>query len=360
MTQPQDPNIDWQELANNIKSWGTELGFQKVAISDIQLGEHETHLKNWLSKNYHGEMNYMAAHGNKRSRPEELVPGTLKIITARMNYLAVANNQDNPTELLEQPEKAYISRYALGRDYHKVIRKRLQKLAQQIQLHCSDLGYRPFVDSAPVLEKALAEKSGLGWIGKHTLLLDRDVGSWFFLGELFTDLPLPTDEPVSQHCGNCSACIDVCPTQAIVAPYQLDARLCISYLTIELKSAIPEPLRKPMGNRVFGCDDCQLVCPWNRFAKISNETDFKPRHQLDNSELLTLFLWDEDTFLKNTEGSPIRRVGYSGWLRNLSVGLGNAPYSAEIVSALKTKVAPCEMVSEHIHWAIQEQLSKAN
>lgn len=358
MTEHQEHSNDWQQLANNIKSWGAALGFQKVAISDINLGEHETHLKNWLSKNYHGEMSYMGAHGNKRSRPDELVPGTIKIITARMNYLALTNSEDNPLELLEQPEKAYISRYALGRDYHKVIRKRLQKLANQIQEHCSDLGYRPFVDSAPVLEKALAEKSGLGWIGKHTLLLDRDVGSWFFLGELFTDLPLPTDEPVSKHCGNCSACIDICPTKAIVAPYQLDARLCISYLTIELKNSIPVELRRPMGNRVFGCDDCQLVCPWNRFAKSSEESDFKPRHQLDNTDLLSLFKWDEKTFLANTEGSPIRRVGYAGWLRNLAVGLGNAPYSTEILKELENKVAPSDMVAEHIQWAIEEQKSK--
>ncbi|MCG8313480.1 MAG: tRNA epoxyqueuosine(34) reductase QueG [Pseudomonadales bacterium] len=340
------------ELAQQIKVWGNELGFQETTIANVDLGEHEQHLQNWLANQYHGEMDYMARHGDKRARPAELEPGTLRVISIRMDYLPA---DTHVIRILEDPNKAYISRYALGRDYHKMIRKRLAKLAKQIEAKIGSLGYRAFVDSAPVLEKALAEKSGLGWIGKHTLLLNRKAGSWFFLGELFVDIPLPIDEPVSKHCGNCSACIDICPTQAIVAPYQLDSRKCISYLTIELKSAIPTELRKPMGNRVFGCDDCQLVCPWNRFAKNTLEEDFWPRHGLDKGDLITLFLWDEDTFLKNTEGSAIRRIGYLRWLRNLAIGLGNGPYSEAAINALKQQATVQDtMVQEHIQWAINE------
>ncbi len=351
-----DSPADFAALAQQIKRWGTELGFQQVAIADIALGEHEQHLQRWLQQQFHGEMDYMSRHGSKRSRPAELQPGTLRIITARMDYLAP---DTQVIEVLTDPQQAFISRYALGRDYHKLIRKRLTQLGQQIEQVIGPYGYRAFVDSAPVLEKALAEKSGLGWIGKHTLLLDRQAGSWFFLGEIFTDLPLPVDTPVSGHCGSCIACIDICPTRAIVAPYQLDARKCISYLTIELHGPIPEELREPMGNRVFGCDDCQLVCPWNRFAHSTGETDFLPRHGLDNSSLLTLFDWDEATYLRNTEGSAIRRIGYLRWLRNLAVGLGNAPYNEQIVHALQNKLSQVpELVQEHIQWALHRQLDK--
>jgi len=347
------------QLAAQIKVWGKELGFDKLAISHIDLAEHEQYLQDWLAKGFHGEMSYMADHGNKRSRPAELVPGTLRVVSARMNYLD--DSSANAEELLQQSHKAYISRYALGRDYHKVVRKRLKKLADKIREETQAMGYRAFVDSAPVLEKALAEQGGLGWIGKHTLLLDRSVGSWFFIGELFVDLPLPVDEPVSKHCGSCSACIDICPTRAIVAPYQLDARLCISYLSIEKKGAIPVELRRPMGNRVFGCDDCQLVCPWNRYAQISTESDFKPRHGLDDIELLELFAWDKATYLAKTEGMPLRRVGFDGWLRNLAVALGNANYDQRIVQALgkkKSESDVSEMVAEHITWALAEQAKK--
>lgn len=344
------------DMAQKIKRWGEELGFQQVAISDVDLGEHETHLQNWLKNNYHGDMDYMERHGNKRSRPAELEPGTLRVISVRMDYLPADTDMVNT---LKDQTKAYVSRYALGRDYHKMIRKRLAKLAKQIETDIGPFGYRAFVDSAPVLEKAIAEKSGLGWIGKHTLLLNRKAGSWFFLGELFVDIPLPTDEPVSKHCGKCSACIDICPTQAIVAPYQLDSRKCISYLTIELKDSIPEELRAPMGNRVFGCDDCQIVCPWNRFANTTLEEDFWPRHGLDKNDLLSLFNWDEETFLKNTEGSAIRRIGYQRWLRNLAIGLGNAPYTDEIVNALNKQRSYAEtMALEHIDWALTQQRNK--
>jgi epoxyqueuosine reductase len=345
-----------EDLARDIKAWGRSLGFQEIAISDLDLSEHEQHLQRWLENQYHGEMDYMTRHGNKRSRPQELEPGTLRVISGRMDYLPP---DTGIKDALADSNTAYISRYALGRDYHKMMRKRLAQLAKKIEAAIGPFGYRAFVDSAPVLEKALAEKSGLGWIGKHTLLLHRKAGSWFFLGELFVDIPLPTDESVSKHCGSCTACIDICPTQAIVAPYELDARKCISYLTIELKTAIPEPLRKPMGNRVFGCDDCQIVCPWNRFAKTTLEQDFWPRHGLENQDLLSLFLWDEATFMKNTEGSAIRRIGYQRWLRNLAVGLGNAPYHPDIVSALQNKLQEADdMVQEHIQWAINQQQRK--
>src|SRR5690606_6510447 len=325
---------DVAALATQIKDWGRELGFAHIGVADVDLGDHEQHLLRWLEQGFHGGMAYMARHGTMRSRPAELQPGTLRVITARMDYLPP---DTQIIEVLTDPEQAFISRYALGRDYHKLIRKRLTQLGDRIAQAIGPFGYRAFVDSAPILEKALAEKAGLGWIGKHTLLLDRTAGSWFFLGEILTDLPLPVDAPVTSHCGSCSACIDICPTQAIVAPYQLDARKCISYLTIELHGPIPEELRAPMGNRVFGCDDCQLVCPWNRFAKFTAETDFSPRHGLDNRSLLELFLWDEATYLRNTEGSAIRRIGYARWLRNLAVGLGNAPYSDAIVQALQTR-----------------------
>ncbi|WP_225776021.1 tRNA epoxyqueuosine(34) reductase QueG [Pseudomonas sp. Marseille-Q5115] len=343
--------LDLTELASSIKDWGRELGFQQVGISGLSLGEHEQHLQRWLDAGHHGEMDYMAAHGSKRWRPEELVPGTLRVVSVRMDYLP---GDTRMAERLAQPEKAYISRYALGRDYHKVVRKRLQQLAERISAVIGPFGYRAFVDSAPVLEKAIAEQAGLGWIGKNTLVLNRKAGSYFFLGELFVDLPLPTDPPqASEHCGKCHACLDICPTNAFIGPYQLDARRCISYLTIEYKGSIPEALRPLIGNRVFGCDDCQLVCPWNRFARPTTEGDFTPRHGLDNAELAALFRWDEQTFLSHTEGSPLRRAGYERWLRNLAVGLGNAPTTIAVVEALRARLGhPSALVREHVEWAL--------
>ncbi len=345
------------QLAADIKLWARELGFQDAGITNIDLGEHEQHLKQWLARDFHGEMEYMIHHGNMRSRPEELLPGTLRIISVRMDYLP---GDTQAVKVLSQPEKAYISRYSLGRDYHKVVRKRLTNLGKRIEERVGKFGYRAFVDSAPILEKALAEKAGLGWIGKNTLLLNNKAGSWFFLGELFTDLPLPVDKPqASNHCGSCFACADICPTDAIIAPHQLDARRCISYLTIELKGAIPEEFRKPIGNRVFGCDDCQIICPWNKFAKHSAETDFLPRHKLDSTELADLFLWTEEEFLDRTAGSPIRRTGFEGWLRNLAVGLGNAPTTDKVVNALKARENySSEMVREHVQWALEQHCLK--
>ncbi|WP_426150413.1 tRNA epoxyqueuosine(34) reductase QueG [Pseudomonas sp. DC3000-4b1] len=343
--------LDLEELASSIKTWGRELGFQQVGISGLALGEHERHLQRWLEAGHHGEMDYMQAHGSKRWRPDELVPGTLRVVSVRMDYLP---GDTGMAERLAQPEKAYISRYALGRDYHKVVRKRLQQLAERIQSSIGPFGYRAFVDSAPVLEKAIAEQAGLGWIGKNTLVLNRKAGSYFFLGELFIDLPLPVDPPqASEHCGKCRACLDICPTNAFVGPYQLDARRCISYLTIEYKGSIPEALRPLIGNRVFGCDDCQLVCPWNRFARPTGEADFSPRHGLDNAELAALFRWDEQQFLSQTEGSPLRRAGYERWLRNLAVGLGNAPTTIAVMEALRARQAdPSPLVREHVAWAL--------
>jgi epoxyqueuosine reductase len=344
---------DLATLAQSLKDWGRELGFQQVGIAGIELGEHEAHLARWLAAGHHGEMDYMAAHGSKRARPAELVPGTLRVISLRMDYLP---GDTRMAEVLASPDKAYLSRYALGRDYHKLIRKRVQQLADRIQAQIGPFGFRAFVDSAPVLEKAIAEQAGLGWIGKNTLVLNRKAGSYFFLSELFVDLPLPIDPPHStEHCGRCTACLDICPTNAFVGPYVLDARRCISYLTIELKSAIPEELRPLIGNRVFGCDDCQIVCPWNRFARPSGESDFKPRHNLDNAELAELFMWDEDKFLSSTEGSPLRRAGYERWLRNLAVGLGNAPSSIPVLEALKARLDyPSELVREHVEWALNQ------
>lgn len=342
---------DLVQLAASIKLWGRELGFQQVGIASIDLGEHEAHLQRWLDAGYQGEMDYMASHGSKRSHPDELVPGTLRVVSLRMDYLP---GDTRMAEQLASPEKAYVSRYALGRDYHKLIRKRLQQLAERVQEAIGPFGYRAFVDSAPVLEKAVAERAGLGWIGKNTLVINRKAGSWFFLGELFVDLPLPVDPPhTSEHCGRCSACLDICPTKAFVAPYVLDARRCISYLTIELKGAIPEDLRPLIGNRVFGCDDCQIVCPWNRFARPSEQGDFRPRHQLDSSALASLFRWSEEEFLSRTEGSPLRRAGYERWLRNLAVGLGNAPSNIAVIEALELRRDhPSELVREHVRWAL--------
>ena len=344
-------SVDLGELATQIRRWGRELGFQQVGIADIDLTLAEQRLDEWLGKGYQAGMDWMAAHGRKRSRPADLEPGTLRVISLRMDYLPA----DTETmTVLRDPSKAYISRYALGRDYHKLIRKRLGKLAEQIRLAVKDSELaRAFVDSAPVMEKPLAEKAGLGWQGKHTLIINRKAGSWFFLGEIYTDLPLPVDQPASNHCGTCSACIDICPTAAIIVPYQLDAGKCISYLTIEHKGAIPVALRPLIGNRIFGCDDCQLVCPWNRFAQHSAEGDFSPRHGLDHASLLELFMWSEEEFLQRTEGSPIRRTGYAGWLRNLAVALGNGPASADVVAALQRRRSEVpEMVGEHVDWAL--------
>jgi epoxyqueuosine reductase len=352
MKEPR-PEIDPAQLALQIKQWGRELGFQRVGISDVDLSEAEGHLQRWLDQGYHGEMAFMQRHGTKRTRPAELVAGTQRIIAARMDYLPA---EPAPAAILQDPAAAFISRYALGRDYHKVLRMRLQRLADRISAAVGPFGYRAFVDSAPVMEKAIAARAGLGWIGKHSNLLDRAAGSWFFLGELYTDLPLPVDQPLEEHCGSCQACIDCCPTRAIVAPYQVDARLCISYLTIELHGAIPEALRPLLGNRVYGCDDCQQVCPWNRFATPTPEQDFMPRHGLDSATLLELFAWSEQDFLRRTEGSAIRRIGYRRWLRNLAVALGNAPASAQIRQALQRRLDYTDpMVQEHVRWALARQ-----
>jgi len=345
-----DSTIDFTLLTRDIKRWGQALGFAQVGISDIDLSTAEARLVNWLNNGFHGSMNYMERHGQRRSRPAELEPGTLRIISARMDYLPEA--QQLADSVLADPELGYVSRYALGRDYHKVLRKRLQQLAERITERVGAFAYRAFVDSAPVLEKAIAEKAGLGWIGKHTNLLNRDAGSWFFLGELYTNLPLPVDAPVRDHCGTCQACIDVCPTGAIIAPYQLDARLCISYLTIELHGAIPEHLRPLIGNRIYGCDDCQLVCPWNRFAQQTPISDFTPRHGLAAPPLVELFAWTEAEFLQRTEGSPIRRIGYERWLRNIAVALGNAPSQPDIIAAINSRLDhPSELVRDHCQWA---------
>jgi epoxyqueuosine reductase len=345
---------DYVALARDIKRWAAELGFADAGISGTDLSEDEAHLQRWLDGGHHGEMEYMARHGSRRSRPAELEPGTQRIISVRMDY--VPPGTANAWEVLGDAETGYVSRYALGRDYHKLMRQRLQKLAERIHGVVGDFGYRAYVDSAPVLEKALARNAGLGWIGKHTVLINRHAGSYFFLGELYTDLPLPMDAPASAHCGTCTRCIDVCPTRAITGPYQLDAKRCISYLTIELKGSIPEELRIPMGNRIFGCDDCQLVCPWNKFAQVTTEADFAPRHSLDGAKLVELFGWTEDEFLKRTEGMAIRRTGYEGWLRNIAVALGNAPPSDTIRNALRDRAAhPSAVVREHVAWALQRQ-----
>ena len=349
--------VDFSALLSEMREWATALGFQQLGVAGIELGADETHLLNWLRQGRHGEMDYMASHGSKRSRPQELVPGTLRVVSVRMDYLPA---QARPGfDVLAEPQRAYVARYALGRDYHKLMRTRLQKLANRIAERVGPFGYRAFVDSAPVLERALARDAGLGWIGKHTCLINLDAGSWFFLGELYTDLPLPLDTPASAHCGTCRRCLDICPTQAIVAPYEVDARRCIAYLTIELRGPIPLELRRAMGNRVFGCDDCQLVCPWNKFATPTVEADFSPRHDLDDATLIELFEWDEAEFLRRTEGSPIRRTGHVGWLRNIAVALGNAPYSAATVAALEQRRHhPAEIVREHVAWALAEQADK--
>ncbi|SDZ82982.1 MAG: tRNA epoxyqueuosine(34) reductase QueG [Candidatus Thiothrix putei] len=338
-----------------IQAIGQALGFNAVGVSNIDLSFAEQRLLDWLAQGYHGDMAWMAHHGTKRSRPAELVSGTLSVISVRMDYLPP--DSMDAVSILNHPERAYISRYALGRDYHKVIRQRLEKFAQQLQTEIGAFGYRAFTDSAPVLEKPLAVKAGLGWMGKHTNVLSRDAGSWFFLGEIYTDLPLDETGSVSEHCGQCTACIDVCPTQAILAPYVLDARRCISYLTIEYQGSIPLELRPLMGNRIYGCDDCQLICPWNRFAQTSPEADFAVRNGLDSARLSELFQWSESEFMRKLEGSPIRRIGYERWLRNIAVALGNAPVSVSVMALLQHRkmAISSELVREHIDWALEQQ-----
>jgi epoxyqueuosine reductase len=358
MPETKSDGQNLKNLAEKIKTWGAEYGFQQVNIVEPDLDQASERLQDWLDKKFHGSMKWMAEHGEKRYQIDNLVDRTLRVISVRMDYLA----DSNMIAVLGDDNKAYISRYALGRDYHKLIRRRLAALVKKIELELplSDLSQRPFVDSAPVMEKPIAEQAGLGWIGKNTLLLNQTAGSWFFLGEIYTSLALPVDNQTQEDkCGKCKACITVCPTDAFPQPYVLDARRCISYLTIEHKGSIDEELRPLMGNRVFGCDDCQIRCPWNRFASFSKEADFTPRHNLQDSSLVSLFMWSNEEFLKNTEGSPIRRIGHERWLRNLAVGLGNASASNHILEALRLrKDHPSLLVREHVNWAIKEQRAK--
>jgi epoxyqueuosine reductase len=350
---PTRTDLDYTRLKADIVRWAMELGFQQLGVTDTDLSDAELRLHEWLERQFHGSMSYMQKHGVKRTRPDLLVPGTLRVISARMDYLPEADLP--PADLLDHPSKAYISRYALGRDYHKVLRKRLQRLASRIEDAIGAFGYRVFVDSGPVLEKPIAEKAGLGWIGKHTNLINKDAGSWFFLGELYTDLPLPLDERGGAHCGTCRACMDVCPTGAIVAPYLLDATRCISYLTIELDGPIPDEFRSSIGNRIYGCDDCQLFCPWNKFAAPTQEDDFGPRHGLAAAELVELFCWTEQEWLEKTAGSPIRRIGFERWLRNLAVALGNAETSDSVLQALRSRQhSDSALVREHVRWALSQ------
>lgn len=347
--------LSTETFLTQLNQWAKDLGFQQLGITDTDLSHYEARLQDWLAKGLHGSMTFMEKHGLKRSRPALLLPNTIRIISVRMDYLP---SDTSALEVLQNPTKGYLSRYALGRDYHRLMRKRLDDLAQKIGAAVGPFGYRAFCDSAPVLEKSIAEKANLGWIGKHTNVINSKAGSWFFLGEIYTDLPLPVATPTTtSHCGSCTACLDICPTQAIIGPYQLDARRCISYLTIELREAIPLELRPLLGNRIYGCDDCQLICPWNKFAKYTEEKDFHPRHQLASPDLITLFSWTEAEFMQKTEGSAIRRIGHDCWLRNIAVALGNAPYDALIISALQQRLShPSAMVREHIEWALEKQL----
>jgi epoxyqueuosine reductase len=342
---------DLNALAQRIRDLAHAAGFQRVGISGIDLGEDEAHLLDWLGQGLYGSMEWMARHGAMRARPAELLPGTVRVISVGLDY---GKDPDAAWENLRDGERAYVARYALGRDYHKLMRNRLQRLAETVQAEIGPFGHRAFTDSAPVLERALARNAGLGWIGKHTCLIDRDGGSWFFLGELFVDIPLPIDPPASAHCGTCARCIDICPTQAIVAPYRLDARRCISYLTIEHDGSIDEELRPLIGNRIFGCDDCQLVCPWNKFAKRADEPDFRVRNDLDKAKLVELFAWEEDEFLRRSEGSAIRRSGHERWLRNIAIALGNTPTTPEVLAALANRRDhPSKVVREHVEWALR-------
>ncbi|MDF2154724.1 tRNA epoxyqueuosine(34) reductase QueG [Vibrio sp. CAU 1672] len=349
--------MNYEQLAQQIKIWGQELGFQKVGICDVDLNEHETTLQQWLDAGYHGSMDWMARHGMMRARPAELLPGTLRVISVRMDYLPP---QAQFASNLENKHHGYISRYALGRDYHKLVRKQLNKLGQKIEQAAGQLSFRPFVDSAPILERPLAQNAGLGWTGKHSLILDKECGSWFFLGELLVDIPLPIDQPSTDQCGKCTACITICPTQAIVADKVVDARRCISYLTIEFDGVIPEEFRKPIGNRIYGCDDCQLVCPWNRNAPVSEQADFHRRDSFTHPDLVDMFLWDEATFLKKMEGSAIRRIGHIQWLRNIAVALGNAPYSQRALDALQSRHGQSQLLDIHIDWAVTQLMNQAS
>lgn len=342
---------DRHQLLDDIRRWSRELGFADIGVTGIDLAADEGRLRDWLAAGFHGELDYMARHGEKRTRPAMLVPGTVSCLSARMDYWPAGAADAAAT--LANGELGYVSRYALGRDYHKVMRKRLAALCARIEVAIGPFGHRVFSDSAPVMEKALARNAGLGWIGKHTNLIDRDTGSYFFLGEIFVDIDLPAAVPASAHCGSCSACLPACPTGAIVAPYRLDARRCISYLTIELKGSIPTELRAAIGNRIYGCDDCQLVCPWNKFAKSGASGDFAPRHGLDHTGLVALFGWSERQFLERTEGSAIRRLGYERWLRNIAVALGNAPRAPAVLAALAARAShPSQLVREHVEWAL--------
>jgi epoxyqueuosine reductase len=344
---------DYMDLVADIKRWGRELGFSEIGIADTNLFNAEIEHQAWIEKGYHGDMDYMAKHGTKRTRPADLVPNTLRIISARLDYFPP--KAKNSWETIKDNQKAFISRYALGRDYHKVMRNKLQKLCDKVSAHYQHFEYRVFSDSAPVLEVALGEKAGLGWRGKHTLLINKDHGSWFFLGEIYTNLPLPVDTKATNHCGSCSACIEICPTQAITAPYVVDARRCISYLTIELKTSIPIEFRPLIGNRVYGCDDCQLICPWNKFAETTQEPDFNVRHGLDDINLIECFSWSEADFREKMAGSAIYRIGYTQWLRNIAVGLGNAASSPEIIHALISRQNDENaLIREHVAWALKQ------
>ena len=349
--------IDHAALALRIKALAREAGFQRCGISGVELGEDEAHLRDWLASGLYGSMDWMARHGERRSRPAELVPGTLRVLSVGLDY---GQDDDAAWANLADGERAYVARYALGRDYHKLMRQRLQRLADKVAAEIGPFGHRVFVDSAPVLERALARNSGLGWIGKHTCLVDKDGGSWFFLGEIYLDLPLPVDPPATMHCGTCVRCIDVCPTGAITAPYRLDARRCISYLTIEHEGAIDPELRPLMGNRIFGCDDCQLVCPWNKFARRTDEPGFRARNNLDQASLAELFAWTEDEFLSRTEGSAIRRSGHARWLRNIAVALGNAPTTPDVLAALESRRdIEDPVVREHVEWALDRHSERS-
>lgn len=351
LTQPQA--IDLHAAKHALVSRARALGFDAVGIAKLDLAEDERHLVSWLEAGFHGDMHYMQRHGSMRSHPEELAPGTVRVVSVRMNYWPAEARAAN--EVLNEPTTAYVSRYALGRDYHKLMRRALARLAEEVATEIGRFGYRVCVDSAPVLEKALARNAGLGWIGKHTNLLSRDAGSYFFLGEILTDLPLPEDEQTTAHCGTCTACITACPTQAILGPYRLDARRCISYLTIEHHGAIPVELRRSLGNRIYGCDDCQLVCPWNKFARAATHPDFKVRHGLDSPALTELFAWTAQQFDERMRGSAIYRIGYERWLRNIAVALGNAPDSPDVISALNARRHdPSALVREHVAWALAQ------
>ncbi|MGP0055910.1 MAG: tRNA epoxyqueuosine(34) reductase QueG [Steroidobacteraceae bacterium] len=355
-TQDRSVAFDPATLAADIKRWGRELGFARIGVATIDLAADEAHFLDWLRAGFEGEMGYMSRHGRKRSRPAELVPGTVSCISARLNYWPA--DASDAQAALADGASAYVSRYALGRDYHKLMRQRLQRLCDRIGVLVGPFGYRAFADSAPVLEKALARNAGLGWIGKHTNLIDRDTGSYFFLGEIYLNIALPADESSSAHCGSCSACLPACPTGAIVAPYRLDARRCISYLTIELTGSIPIEWRRAIGNRIYGCDDCQLVCPWNKFARPTAEPDFRVRHGLDCAQLVALFDWSEAEFREKTRGSAIRRIGWERWLRNVAVALGNAPGSAAVLAALRRREHDASpLVREHVRWALAQHAS---